>query len=151
MFDGISAQKNLVCQHLGELPQIAEQIIEAAGDIKVWLFEGDMGAGKTTLIKALCKAFGVKDTVTSPTFSLVNEYKNHDGSTFYHFDFYRIKNETEAMDIGAEEYFYSGNVCFIEWSSKIPNLIPDTHLSIYIEVNPDHSRRIAIVKNGESV
>src|SRR5690606_28428519 len=103
-----------------------------------------------TLIKALCKAFGVKDTVTSPTFSLVNEYENHDGSTFYHFDFYRIKNETEAMDIGAEEYFYSGNVCFLEWSSKIPNLSPVTHLFIYTEETSDNSRRIAIVKNGES-
>lgn len=151
MFDGISAQKNLVCQHVDDLPRVAEQIITTAGDTKVWLFEGDMGAGKTTLIKALCKAFEVTDNVTSPTFSLVNEYEDRDGSTFYHFDFYRIKDETEAMDIGAEEYFYSGNLCFVEWPSKIPNLIPDTHLSIYIEVNPDHSRSIAIVKNGESV
>lgn len=151
MFDGISAQKNLVCQHVDDLPHVAKQIITIAGDTKVWLFEGDMGAGKTTLIKALCKAFEVTDNVTSPTFSLVNEYENREGSTFYHFDFYRIKDETEAMDIGAEEYFYSGNLCLVEWPSKIPNLIPDTHLSIYIEVNPDHSRSIAIVKNGESV
>ena len=148
MFDGVSAQKILVSQHLADLPRVAEQIIASAGDIKVWLFEGDMGAGKTTLIKALCGAYEVMDNVTSPTFSLVNEYENHDGSTFYHFDFYRIKDETEAMDIGTEEYFYSGNICFIEWPSKIPNLIPEAHLSINIEVNPDHSRRIAIVKNG---
>ena len=151
MFDGVSAQKVLVCQHLADLPGVAEQIIAAAGDIKVWLFEGDMGAGKTTLIKALCSAFEVIDNVTSPTFSLVNEYESLNGSTFYHFDFYRIKDETEAMDIGVEEYFYSDHICFIEWPSKIPNLIPDVHLSIYIDVNPDHSRRIAIVKNGESV
>lgn len=151
MFDGVSAQKTLTCQHLADLPIVAKQIIEEAGSIKVWLFEGDMGAGKTTLIKALCEAYGVMDNVTSPTFSLVNEYENQDGSTFYHFDFYRIKDETEAMDIGSEEYFYSNHVCFIEWPSKIPNLIPDVHLSIYIEVNPDQSRRIAIVKNGESV
>ena len=151
MFNGISAQNSLVCQDVADLPRIAEQIIAIAGDIKVWLFEGDMGAGKTTLIKALCKAFGVMDNVTSPTFSLVNEYENQNGSTFYHFDFYRIKDETEAMDIGPEDYFYSGDFCFIEWPSKIPNLIPDTHLSIYLEVNPDHSRRLVIVKNGESV
>lgn len=151
MFDGLSVQKTVICKSLKDLPGAAREIIKEAGDQTVWLFEGTMGAGKTTLIKAICQEFAVEDNVTSPTFSLVNEYQDQHGRPFYHFDFYRIEKETEATDIGAEEYFYSGDICFIEWSSRIPNLIPDRHMRVIIETSPDQSRSIAIVKNGESV
>ena len=91
---------------------------------KVVLFNGLMGAGKTTFIKALCKSLGVQDITSSPTFSLVNEYKTPDEQRIYHFDLYRINAEVEALDMGIEEYLYSGNWCFIEWPEKIPNLLP---------------------------
>lgn len=91
---------------------------------KVVLFNGLMGAGKTTFIKALCKSLGVQDITSSPTFSLVNEYETPDGQRIYHFDLYRINSEVEALDMGIEEYLYSGNWCFIEWPEKIPNLLP---------------------------
>ena len=91
---------------------------------KVVLFNGLMGAGKTTFIKALCKSLGVQDITSSPTFSLVNEYKTPDEQRIYHFDLYRIHAEVEALDMGIEEYLYSGNWCFIEWPEKIPNLLP---------------------------
>lgn len=151
MFNGLSKEKTIVCRHLSDLPTVAKEIIKEAGNIKVWLFEGTMGAGKTTLIKAISREYGIKDNVTSPTFSLVNEYEDGNGRKFYHFDFYRIEKESEAWDIGCDEYFYSGNICFIEWPSQIPNLIPEVYLSISIDVNQDQSRSIVIVKNGESV
>jgi tRNA threonylcarbamoyladenosine biosynthesis protein TsaE len=100
------------------------------------------------LIREICAAFQVEDNVSSPTFSLVNEYQNSSGETFYHFDFYRIKTEAEAMDMGCDEYFYSGNTCFIEWPSQISNLIPETNLTIHIFENTDQSRSIALYKNG---
>lgn len=149
MFSDLQAGKKILCKSPDDLPQVAELIAGFAGDSKVWLFKGDMGAGKTTLIKALCRYFGVTDTVTSPTFSLVNEYQNEKLESFYHFDFYRIADEEEAMDIGCEEYFYSGNLCFIEWPSRIPHLIPDNHLIIHIEVQQDQSRSIGLHKQYE--
>jgi len=100
-----------------------------------------MGAGKTTLIKSLCEYLGVTEPVTSPTFSIVNEYQARD-SKIFHFDFYRLKNETEALDLGYEEYFYSGAYCFIEWPEKIPNLLPEHYIRIKIEVTSDNSRQI---------
>jgi len=100
-----------------------------------------MGAGKTTLIKAICEYLGVTEPATSPTFSIVNEYEGRDERIF-HFDFYRLKNETEALDMGYEEYFYSGAYCFIEWPEKIPNLLPEHYVSIKIEVTGDNSRQI---------
>ncbi len=128
---------------------MAKEIIKQAGDYKIWLFEGAMGAGKTTLIKAVCEAMGVADLVSSPTFSLVNEYEAREG-TIYHFDFYRIKNEEEAMDIGVEEYFYSGNYCFLEWPSKIISLVPEKFLRIFITVNEDNTRTIQLVKHEKT-
>jgi tRNA threonylcarbamoyladenosine biosynthesis protein TsaE len=103
------------------LTEAASQLLKFAGNEKIFLFTGDMGAGKTTLIKSICSGLKVKDTVTSPTYSLVNEYEGAE-TTIYHFDFYRIKNEEEAFDMGFEEYVYSGNYCFIEWPEKIENL-----------------------------
>src|SRR5690606_19311316 len=100
MVDGLKPERSFRCDSIQELPDLAREIISEAGDYKVWLFEGDMGAGKTTLIREICSAFEVEDNVSSPTFSLVNEYQNNSGEIFYHFDFYRIKSEAEAMDIG---------------------------------------------------
>lgn len=126
-----------------ELPSIANEIISSAANSRIFLFYGDMGAGKTTLIKALCEQLGVTEPATSPTFSIVNEYIGKDNK-IYHFDFYRLKNETEALDMGYEEYFYSDAYCFIEWPEKIPNLLPLHYNKIEITVQPDNSRSISV-------
>ena len=105
---------------------------------------GPNGCGKTTLIKALAKSLGVIGATSSPTFSLVNEYQTTNNQTVYHFDFYRLKVETEALDMGADEYFYSGNWCFIEWAEKIPNLIPDSHSVINISLLSDGKRSLSL-------
>jgi tRNA threonylcarbamoyladenosine biosynthesis protein TsaE len=128
---------------INELPQVAIQIISLVSNQKIFLFHGEMGAGKTTLIKALCKEMGVTENVTSPTFSIVNEYKIPTGK-IYHFDFYRLKNQTEALDMGCEEYFYSGDYCFIEWPGMIPDLIPEQHININIKVLSNNKREIHI-------
>lgn len=124
---------------------IAAAEVLALNPEKVILFNGEMGAGKTTFIKALCHALGVHDVTSSPTFSLVNEYVSESGNTLYHFDVYRLKSETEALDMGIEEYLYSGNYCFIEWAEKIPNLIPEKHSVINIETLSDGNRRLTLV------
>jgi tRNA threonylcarbamoyladenosine biosynthesis protein TsaE len=111
---------------------------------KVILFNGEMGAGKTTFIKALCAALGVHDATASPTFSLVNEYVSDTGEILYHFDVYRLKNEMEALDMGIEEYLYSGNYCFIEWAEKIPNLVPERHSVVTLSVLPDGNRKLLL-------
>ncbi|MES2810257.1 MAG: tRNA (adenosine(37)-N6)-threonylcarbamoyltransferase complex ATPase subunit type 1 TsaE [Bacteroidota bacterium] len=130
---------------LTHLPAAAQQLITFAGTEKIFLFTGDMGAGKTTFIKSVCDALGVAEGVTSPTFAIVNEYR---GAThkIYHFDFYRLKTQTEALDMGAEEYFYSGNYCFIEWPERIPDMLPLHYISINIKVLADGSREIAVDK-----
>ena len=132
---------------LDGLGDAAEQIISFAGDMSVWTFIGEMGAGKTTLIKEICDRYDVIDNVSSPTFSIINEYININNDYFYHFDFYRIEKEQEAMDIGCDEYFYSGNHCFIEWPSKIPNLIPDQFLQVEILIENESLRTIKLLKN----
>ncbi|NQW36366.1 MAG: tRNA (adenosine(37)-N6)-threonylcarbamoyltransferase complex ATPase subunit type 1 TsaE [Flavobacteriales bacterium] len=124
-----------------DLPTIAIQLLENISS-KIWLFYGDMGSGKTTLIKQIIKQLGVDDVVSSPTFSLVNEYLSRKGETLYHFDFYRIKNSIEALDIGIDDYFYADNYCFIEWPEKIENLLPLNAVAIYITVNADGSRNL---------
>lgn len=130
---------------IGQLPNAAKQLIEFAGEDKILLFYGEMGAGKTTLIKAFCVAIGVEDAVSSPTFSIINEYHCPDG-IIYHFDFYRLKTQTEALDLGLEEYLYSGNYCLIEWPEKIPDLLPEKYLKISIEAQPDQRRKLTIAK-----
>lgn len=130
---------------LQELPQAALQLIEFAAGEKVFIFQGDMGAGKTTFIKAIGEALGIEEAITSPTFAIVNEYKSA-GKKLYHFDFYRLKTPTEALDMGAEEYFYSGNYCFIEWPEKIPDMLPQHYVSINIEVSGDGARQISVEK-----
>ena len=127
-----------------DLFEVARKFLDKAGNIKIWLFKGEMGSGKTTFIKALGEALGVTDNMSSPTFSIVNEYLAMDDHKVYHFDFYRIKNEGEAYDIGAEEYFYSGNYCFIEWPEKIPTLIPVERVEVSITPENQNHRTLAL-------
>ena len=126
-----------------QLPAAAAEIINFAADTRIFLFYGDMGAGKTTLIKSLCQYLGTTETVTSPTFSIVNEYVGKPAKIF-HFDFYRLKNQTEALDMGYEEYFYSDAYCFIEWPEKIPDLLPQHYINVSIKVLSDNSRQIVV-------
>lgn len=135
----------LKVSNLNELPQAAKKILEFAGDNRIFLFYGDMGAGKTTLIKALCDVLNVEDTVSSPTFSIVNEYLASN-EIIYHFDFYRIKNETEAFDLGYEDYLYSGNYCFIEWPEKIPSLLPEKFMELILLETLENERLIKTQK-----
>ncbi|MFE3867835.1 tRNA (adenosine(37)-N6)-threonylcarbamoyltransferase complex ATPase subunit type 1 TsaE [Flavobacterium sp. LS2P90] len=128
---------------LDQLEEVARKIISENPN-KVILFHGEMGVGKTTLIKQLCKTLGVTDATSSPTFSLVNEYQTAANQTVYHFDFYRLNNEIEAMDMGIDDYLYSGNWCFIEWAEKIPNLIPEAHSVITIELLGDGKRSLEL-------
>jgi tRNA threonylcarbamoyladenosine biosynthesis protein TsaE len=129
---------------LEDLDTVAEALINLAGNLRVWIFFGEMGSGKTTLIKSLCRHLGVSDTMSSPTFSIVNEYLTSNNATIFHFDFYRIKNEEEAYDIGTDEYFYLGNYCFIEWPEKIPSLIPDAYVKVSITSESQTRRTIAV-------
>ncbi|MGJ1322589.1 tRNA (adenosine(37)-N6)-threonylcarbamoyltransferase complex ATPase subunit type 1 TsaE [Sphingobacterium faecium] len=128
---------------LSELDHAAKLLLNSFPDDRVFLFYGNMGAGKTTFIKALCKVLEVEDITSSPTFSIVNEYSSSQGPIF-HFDFYRIKEEEEAYDFGYEDYFYSGNYCFVEWPNRIPNLLPDDAKTIEIEITSSTSRKIII-------
>jgi tRNA threonylcarbamoyladenosine biosynthesis protein TsaE len=135
----------LTAHTLSELPTAATQLVAFAGTEKIFVFHGDMGAGKTTFIKSLCEALGVKEAVTSPTFSIVNEYRGEDVK-IYHFDFYRLKTQTEALDMGAEEYFYSGNYCFIEWPEQIPDMLPLHYIDVSLKVLNDDVREITVEK-----
>lgn len=139
----MNGNKQTVISALDTIDNTARLIIEAAGNYKIFLFHGEMGAGKTTLIKALCAALGTDENISSPTFAIVNEYLIPKGR-IYHFDFYRLKNQTEALDMGYEEYFYSGEYCFIEWPEKIADLLPDHYLDINIEILADNKRQISI-------
>jgi len=128
---------------LDQLPEIAKEIL-ATVKHKVLLFNGEMGVGKTTLIKELVKQLGIKDIANSPTFSLVNEYQKEDGEKVFHFDFYRIECENEAYDIGIEDYFYDDHWCFIEWGEKVKNLLPLEIVNINIVAIPNNQRTIEI-------
>ncbi len=128
-------QKEYLCKDLSELPVIAQEIMKDFPKPRIWAFFGKMGAGKTTFIKTICNLLQVEDTVCSPTFAIVNEYFTSKRESVFHFDFYRLKNLAEAFDIGYEEYFYSGNYCFIEWSEKIEELLPEDYLRLDITVD----------------
>ncbi len=128
---------------LNELSVVAQEIVENSQH-KILLFNGNMGAGKTTLIKELCKVLGVKDVASSPTFSLVNEYETVNQETVYHFDFYRIEKEEEAYDMGVEDYFYSNNWCLIEWPENVKNLLPLNASEIHIEILENGQRNIQL-------
>lgn len=124
---------------VSELPTVATELLTYSKGQKFFIFEGDMAAGKTTFIKSFCEAIGVADVVSSPTFSIVNEYESNDGPV-YHFDFYRLKNLQEAYDIGYEEYFYSGDYCLVEWPSKVEELLPEQYIKIEITVTGSEQR-----------
>ena len=128
---------------LSELPEIANKIIQEVPH-KVLLFYGKMGVGKTTLIKEIVKQLKVEDLVSSPTFSLVNEYHTNEGETVYHFDFYRIEKDEEALDIGIDDYFYNNEWCLVEWPEKVKNLLPLNAVEIHLSMNDDGSRNIRI-------
>lgn len=125
---------------LSDLLQVAKQLLNFASNEKVYIFEGDMGAGKTTFIKAFCKVLGVEDVVSSPTYSIVNEYESP-GRSVFHFDFYRIKDIQEAYDLGYEEYFYGGGICLIEWPERVAELLPAHFLKVEIAI-VDENRRV---------
>lgn len=132
-----------IAKNIDDLDLISEKLIEQFKH-KVVLFYGEMGNGKTTLIKQLCKKLGVNESTSSPTFSIVNEYKTNDNKTIYHFDFYRIKDENEVLDFGYEEYLYSNNFCFIEWPEKIPNMLPENVIKVYINLDKNNNRLISL-------
>jgi len=125
---------------ISALPEFAERLLNAFPDSRIFAFYGKMGAGKTTFIKSLCSVLGVTDEVTSPTFAIVNVYKTQKANEIYHFDFYRIENISEVMDIGYEEYFYSSNYCFLEWPEKIEEILPNETLHVQIKPEDDNSR-----------
>lgn len=128
---------------LSEIDSVARQILEENPQ-KIIVFNGSMGAGKTTLIKSICNALEVKSTISSPTFSLVNEYLTIKNEVIYHFDFYRIKTETEALDFGIDDYLYSSNRCFLEWAENIPNLLPKEHSIITIDTLENQKRSLKL-------
>lgn len=130
--------------NLEDIDAAAKQFVTAIGDRTVFAFYGKMGAGKTTFIKAVCKALGVDDVVTSPTFAIVNEYRTDTAELIYHFDFYRIKKLEEVYDMGYEDYFDSGALCFIEWPELIEELLPSDAVKVTIAVEPDNSRLITV-------
>lgn len=121
----------------------AKNLIGQFPDQRVFAFYGNMGAGKTTFIQAICKTLGSDDNVTSPTFAIINEYKTKDSTSIFHFDFYRIENLEEAYDLGYEDYIYSGNYCLIEWPEMIETLLPENIVKVKIEVQEDESRIIS--------
>ena len=128
--------------HISEINNAARQFVDQIGDKTVIALYGAMGAGKTTFIKAVCEELGVTETITSPTFAIVNEYKSGDGSPIYHFDFYRINKLEEVYDFGYEDYFYNGNLCFIEWPELIESLLPDNCLKLKISEKENGIRLI---------
>jgi len=127
---------------LDRIDAAADKFIQLIGDTPVIAFSGDLGAGKTTFIQAVCRQMGVKTDVNSPTFALINEYFTPDGDSVFHFDLYRIDDPLELYDLGYEEYFFSGDRCFIEWPEKAGNLIPQDALMVQIGVLPDGSREL---------
>ena len=131
-------------ESLDKIHEAARYFLNAVGDANIFAIDGDMGVGKTTFIKAVCEELGVKDVITSPTFSLVNEYTDGKGEPVYHFDFYRIDRIEEAYDFGYEEYFYSGNLCLVEWPEKIEELLPDDTMTVRIRVDGPEQRTLFI-------
>ena len=134
---------NIEIKIIENIGEAARQFIENIGEHRVFAFYGKMGAGKTTFIKAICEELGVSDVITSPTFAIVNEYSASDGP-IYHFDFYRIKKLEEVYDMGFEDYFYSGSLCFIEWPELIEEVLPEDAVKVTITENTDGTRTVSI-------
>ncbi len=129
---------------LESIDQVASRIIQEAEDQKIWIFKGEMGAGKTTLIKCVAKLLGVQDPVSSPTFGIVNEYQSDSEGLIFHFDFYRLDDPMEALEIGIEEYFYSEKICLLEWAERIGQFLPDRFFLITIETESSTKRKITL-------
>ncbi len=134
--------KEIILNSKNDIDKAAKEFLNFYKEEAVFAFYGEMGAGKTTFIKSICEQLEVIDTVTSPTFSLINEYYTSNDALLYHFDFYRIETIQEAKDIGCEDYFYSGNICLIEWPEKIEEILPENTVNIKIEVLSPDSRKI---------
>lgn len=132
----------IVIRNIKELPEAVKILLKHTGKNRLLAFFGSMGSGKTTIIKAVCKSLGATDSVTSPTFTLVNEYKTADGNSLYHLDLFRIKKRDEVFDFGIEEYFSSGSFCFMEWPELIEDILPPETVKIKITVGPDEERII---------
>jgi len=146
--EGKDILKTFTITSLEEIDKVAGDFIQyiSESDLQsnIFAFYGKMGAGKTTFIKAICKALGVKDIVNSPTFTIINEYRSSRGFPIYHFDFYRINRLQEAFDIGTEDYFAGNGLCLIEWPEKIAEILPEDHIKVTITTNEDLSRTIEI-------
>ena len=131
-----------IINDLSELDRVAKSLLQTLPDKRIFAFYGSMGAGKTTFIKAICHVLGSEDSVTSPTFTIVNEYVTDKGDSLYHFDFYRLNKVTEALDFGVEEYFDKDSYCFIEWPEIIEDLLPEDTVNVNITINEDKTRSI---------
>lgn len=131
-------------KNLEALPEAARTFLQHIGKNRVFAFLAPMGAGKTTFIAEVCRQLGVADIANSPSFSIINEYQAADGDLVYHFDFYRLNDENEAREIGAEDYFYSGNLCLIEWPERVEGILPEETVVVRIDVNEDGSRTIRL-------
>ena len=129
---------------LEHIPEAALKLLSVSSAYKVFAMHGEMGAGKTTFIHALCEAMGVEDVISSPTFSIINQYRTAKGQTVYHMDLYRIKDENEAINAGIEDCLYSGNMCLVEWPEKVPGIFPADTLHITITVINDNTRKLQI-------
>lgn len=136
--------QRLTIQDLKNLPEAARSFLDKNADKRIFAFYGDLGAGKTTFIKALCNELNVVDIVSSPTFSIINEYQNETGMKIYHMDFYRVEKLEEAYDIGIEDYFTTNDYCFIEWPEKIDELLPNQTIFVKIAQSEDNSRVLEI-------
>lgn len=134
--------KNEIEFTLTTISQAASLFIEKIGDRHIFLFDGEMGSGKTTFIAEICRQLGADDDFGSPTFSLVNEYADSSGKPIYHFDLYRIESPQEAFNMGVEDYFSSGKLCLVEWPDRLGPLVPDEACEVSITINPDNSRKI---------
>lgn len=135
-------ENEIIINSLEDIDKAAAEFLERTKPYRVIAFYAPMGAGKTTFTSALCRCLSVKDDVCSPTFTIVNEYMTSTGELIYHFDLYRIDKLTEALDLGLDDYFYSGSLCLIEWPEKIEELLPEDCLKVSIDVEPDGRRRI---------
>lgn len=144
-FRNLKDMQTITIRDLDSIREAAKEFIAHMDDRTVYAFYGNMGAGKTTFIKAICEELGVEDVINSPTFAIINEYRSSDsGELIYHFDFYRINKQNEAEDIGTEDYFYSGALCFIEWPEKIDELLPGDVVNVRISENENGSRTVTV-------
>jgi tRNA threonylcarbamoyladenosine biosynthesis protein TsaE len=132
--------------NLEQLPIVAKELLAAFPKTRTFAFYAEMGAGKTTFIKALCEELNATDVVNSPTFAIINEYRTKQQQPIFHFDFYRLKNLKEVCDLGCEDYFYSGNYCFLEWAELVEPLLPKHFLKIEITVSDTKNRKLSAIQ-----